>query len=155
MTALRFDAARLVASGLGTGRVPVSPGTAGSLLAIVLGIPLLAGPGWLLPLAVVASVLAGFWSIRACGIHGDPGWVVIDEVAGQWLAMIGLTHPSAAGLSAAFLLFRLLDIAKPGPIAWAERLPGASGVMADDLLAGALSAALLWAVCRQWPWLLG
>ena len=146
-----MSAAKLVASGLGAGWTPVVPGSAGSLLALILGIPMLAGPAWLLPAAALLALLAGLWSIAACGVNGDPGWVVIDEVAGQWLAMWGLGHASPLGLMVAFAIFRLLDIAKPGPVAWAERQPGAAGIMADDLAAGALTSGILWAVRSRWP----
>jgi len=146
--------AKLAASGLGTGWVPVSPGTAGSLLALLLGAPMLAGPPWLLPAAAAAAALVGLWAIGACHVHGDPRWVVIDEIAGQWLAMAGLARVSALGLAAAFLIFRLLDIAKPGPVGWADRQPGAAGIMADDLIAGGLTAGIVWAVRSRWPELL-
>ncbi len=84
----------------------------------------------------------------------DPGWVVIDEVAGQWITLLGLREPTPLGLLAAFALFRTLDIAKPGPVGWADRRRGAVGVMADDVIAGGLGAALLWALrrhCRPAP----
>ena len=136
--------ARLVASFLGSGLVKFAPGTMGSLAALLPGIALL----WASPIALGAGVLvatvAGLWAIRAAGAQDDPGWVVIDEVAGQWIALLALPHPSLVGALAAFALFRLFDITKPGPIGWAERLPGALGVMADDLLAGAVAAVLLW-----------
>jgi phosphatidylglycerophosphatase A len=57
-------------------------------------------------------------------------------------------------LLAAFIIFRLLDITKPEPIAWADRQGGAAGIMADDLLAGAITAGILWAIRSQWPDLL-
>lgn len=147
--------ARLIASGLGSGFVPRAPGTAGSLLALLLGIPLLLAPPPLLTLAVLAASLGGLWAIRAARVDGDPGWVVIDEVAGQWLALLGLARPTVLGLAAAFVLFRLLDIVKPGPVGWADRQGGAAGIMADDLVAGALAAGILWAVRARWPGVLG
>ncbi|MBS0561421.1 MAG: phosphatidylglycerophosphatase A [Proteobacteria bacterium] len=158
-----------VASGLGSGYAPRAPGTAGSLLAVLTGAGLMLLPGgmspWALPLAVLAASLAGLWAIRTAGVgdggaHEDPGWVVIDEVAGQWLALVGLSlaglaHPTPLGLLAAFLLFRLLDIVKPGPVGWADRQGGAAGIMADDLIAGALAAGVLWAAGSRWPWAFG
>lgn len=138
--------ARWVASFLGSGLAPVAPGTMGSLAALAPGLALL----WLshaaLGAGVVVVVALGLWAVRAAGAGGDPGWVVIDEVAGQWIALLALAHPSVAGALAAFAAFRLFDIAKPGPVGWAERLPGAAGVMADDVLAGALAAVLVWGV---------
>lgn len=147
--------ARVIASGLGSGLAPGAPGTAGSALAVVIGAGLLSLSPWALPAAIVLATLAGLWAIDAAEGTDDPGWVVIDEFAGQWLAMLPLATLSPPGLLAAFVLFRLFDIAKPGPVGWAERIPGAAGVMADDLVAGALAGALLWAMVRQWPGVLG
>jgi phosphatidylglycerophosphatase A len=59
------------------------------------------------------------------------------------------------GLLAAFFIFRLLDVAKPGPIGWADRQSGAAGIMADDVIAGVITAGILWAINSRWPTLLG
>ena len=59
--------------------------------------------------------------------------------------MLGLAGISATGLAAAFLGFRVLDVWKPGPVGWADRQPGAFGIMADDILAGAGVALALYA----------
>jgi phosphatidylglycerophosphatase A len=138
--------ARLVASGLGSGLLPRAPGTWGSLAALGLGAALLAGSHWLLAAGIVAAILAGFWAIPRAGGQADPGWVVIDEVAGMWLTMLPLATPSLVGLAVAFGVFRLLDIAKPGPIGAIDRWQGAAGVMGDDIAAGLAGAALVWAL---------
>ena len=139
----------------GIGRVRHAPGTAGSALAVLLGAGLLA-LGWpVLAAAAAAASLVGVWAIRASGVAGDPGFVVIDEVAGQWVALLGLARPGVWGMLAAFALFRLLDVTKPGPVGWADRRDGAWGVMGDDLIAGAMVALLLWAVRLGWPGVLG
>lgn len=143
--------ARLLASFGGSGYAPVAPGTVASLLAVLLGIPLLQAPPGVLALAATLASLLGIWAVWAARVEGDPSWVVIDEVAGQWVAMMGLVHPTLAGVAAAFALFRLLDIFKPGPVGWADRQGGAAGIMADDLIAGALAAGVLWATRTQWP----
>jgi phosphatidylglycerophosphatase A len=143
--------ARLVASGLGAGFAPIAPGSVGSAVAIALGAGLLAAPGWLLPCAVAVASLGGLWALRVARVEGDPGWVTIDEVAGQWIALLGLARPTLLGLVAAFLLFRLLDVVKPGPVGWADRQGGVAGIMADDLIAGTLAAGVLWAVRMRWP----
>lgn len=122
---------------------------------MLLGIPLLLAPPWVLAVAVAVASGAGLWAIRATRVDGDPGWVVIDEVAGQWLAMVGLARPTLLGLAAAFALFRLFDVVKPGPVGWADRQGGAAGIMADDLIAGALAAGILWAARTHWPELFG
>jgi len=140
-----MNLARLIASGAGAGYAPRAPGTAGSLLALLLGALLMLAPAAALPLAALAATIGGVWAIRAARVEGDPGWVVIDEVAGQWIALLGLARPTWPGLLAAFLLFRLLDITKPGPIGWADRQGGAVGIMADDVIAGAAVAVILYA----------
>ena len=146
---------RLLASGFGSGFVPGAPGTAGALLGLLLGVPLLLAPPGVLALGVLLVSLLGLWAIRAARIEGDPGWVVIDEIAGQWMALLGLAHPTVLGLGAAFALFRLFDILKPGPVGWADRQGGAAGIMADDLIAGAIAAGILWAVRQRWPGVMG
>jgi phosphatidylglycerophosphatase A len=148
---LTTTGARLVASFFGCGLAPVMPGSVGSLAALVLGWPLLLLPGWVLPVTVLVATFAGLWAIKASGAEGDPGWVVIDEVAGQWLTLLGLAQPTVSGLLAAFVLFRFLDITKFGPIGWGERQPGAAGVIVDDLIAGAIAAGILWVVRWRWP----
>ena len=83
-----------------------------------------AAPGlallWVSPLALAAGAVAvtavGLWAVRAARAGGDPGWVVIDEVAGQWIALLALAASVVAGALAAFAAFRLFDIAKPGPV---------------------------------------
>ncbi len=151
--------ARLIASGLGSGFAPRAPGTAGSLAALAAGGLLLSWSPAALPAAALAAVLVGTWAIAAARAGDDPGWVVIDEVAGQWIAMLPLAHPGWnwsgwRGLVLAFALFRALDIAKPGPVGWADRRSGPVAVMADDVIAGVLAAALVWAVRRAFPGLL-
>ena len=147
--------ARLLASGFGSGFAPGAPGTAGALLGLLLGVPLLlVAPGALAVAALLVSLL-GLWAISAASVEGDPSWVVIDEIAGQFLALLGLAHPTVLGVGAAFALFRLLDVVKPGPVGWADRQGGAAGIMADDLIAGAIVAGILWAVRQRWPGVLG
>ena len=150
-----MNRARLIASGFGCGFVPFAPGTAGAAAAVLSGAVLMQISPYALPVAVLMAIVGGLWAIHAENIAGDPGWVVIDEFAGQWLALCGLARASPIGLLAAFLLFRLLDIVKPGPIGWADRQGGAEGVIADDVIAGAISAGILWAVNARWPAALG
>ncbi|HTI00190.1 MAG TPA: phosphatidylglycerophosphatase A [Acidisoma sp.] len=147
---------RLLASGGTVGFFPWAPGTAGSLLALVLGAGLLAWGGHLVLL--VAALLAwgvGLWAIRAAEARDDPGWVVIDEVAGQWLTLLGLLHLTWIGAAVAFALFRLLDITKPGPIGWADRMNSPGGIMLDDVIAGVIGAVLIRLVLLWHPGLFG
>ncbi|MBW4023773.1 MAG: phosphatidylglycerophosphatase A [Proteobacteria bacterium] len=147
---------RAVASGGGVGFFPWAPGTAGSLVALIVGALLLQTVGhiWLAVTAILA-MLGGFWAIRAAQAKDDPGWVVIDEVAGQWITLLGLAHVSWAGAVLAFVLFRLLDITKPGPIGAADRMNSAFGIMADDVIAGIGGAVVLRLLLLWKPMLLG
>lgn len=139
--------ASLIATFFGCGRLPMAPGTWGSLAALPLGVGLLwVGGPWLLALGIIAVSLAGWW---ASGEHSrligrdDAGEIVIDEVAGQWIALLpaAVTWPDIA---IAFLLFRVADIVKPWPASWADRtIHGGLGVMADDLIAGIYAALAL------------
>jgi phosphatidylglycerophosphatase A len=138
---------RFLAAGLGTGYVPLAPGTAGSLLAIPLYLAL-GGPTASLSLLLSAGALLTLVGLWAChegelAWGHDPSRVVIDEVAGQyWTLVIAATaHP--LGLFIAFLLFRLFDIWKPWLIDKLQNLPGAWGVMCDDLLAGVVGGLIL------------
>lgn len=139
-----------VASMGGLGRLP-APGTFGSLPALL--------AAWLapLPLLVLCAGLAvlGFAAIRAlaqAGAEEDPGWVVVDETVGMLIALAALGGaPTLPGVLLAFVLFRLFDILKPGPVGWAENVHGAAGVMLDDVVAGMLACALLAAGRWQWP----
>jgi phosphatidylglycerophosphatase A len=99
---------------------------------------------WMIVLLVIVGV--GWWAAgRAERLLGgrDPGAVVIDEVAGMVLSVAGLPR-SVAPFVAAFLVFRIFDIAKPFPMRHAELLSGGLGVMLDDLIAGVYTLAILW-----------
>ena len=141
--------ARLTASAGGIGFLPRAPGTWGSAAAALLGAAILAAAGQrALAAAAVLAIVAGLWAIPRAGGDADPGWVVIDEVAGMWLAMLPLSWPSPLGVLGAFALFRLFDITKPGPIGRLDRIPGRVGVMSDDVAAGLAAALVLWLVQR-------
>jgi phosphatidylglycerophosphatase A len=135
-----------IAAGFGTGYAPVAAGTVASAAAAAIGAGLLALSPVVLVVAALAATFGGFVAVRRAEIAGDPGWVVIDEFAGQWITLLALPRPSWGGVIAAFLLFRILDITKLGPVGWADRQHGAFGIMADDVIAGIIAALLLWIV---------
>ena len=128
------------------GHLRPAPGTIGSLVALVSGYVIAGfGTGWLLLAAVLVSgvgIIAADHYGQATG-RKDPGEVIIDEVAGQWLALCAAPH-DMVWFFAGFILFRFFDIVKPGPVRWVEKWPGGVGVMADDIIAGMLSALCLW-----------
>ncbi|MFC2076094.1 phosphatidylglycerophosphatase A [candidate division KSB1 bacterium] len=140
----------ILATGGGSGKFPVAPGTAGSFVALVIYWFILPDSSeGAFPLAVysVVSALvftAGCWAAGVLEkiLGRDHGSIVIDEFVGQWLALIAL--PKSIPLAiAAFFLFRLFDIWKPFPVRKMESIPGGLGVMADDLIAGVYSNILL------------
>jgi phosphatidylglycerophosphatase A len=137
------DMARFIAAGFGTGYAPVACGTMASFAATFVGGALLYVSPLLLLAAAVICLPIGYLAIQHAEVKGDPNWVVIDEFAGQWITLLGLSAPTVSGLCIAFFLFRVLDIAKPGPIGWADQQEGAVGIMSDDLVAGAGGALLL------------
>jgi phosphatidylglycerophosphatase A len=117
----------------------VAPGTFGSIAGLALcWAATTAGGRWGIPaLAIVATavgILAADRTARALGAH-DPGCVVIDEVAGQALALAFLPWSPAVAIMG-FLAFRVFDIIKPPPARQLESLPGGLGIVADDLAAG-------------------
>ena len=121
------------------GLVPVAPGTAGSVVGLVLLILVRAGGNdWIEALVLVTVVVIGTWSASVAERHyrrEDPGEIVVDEVAGMMLTLLWVPSgwmPFLIG----FVVFRFFDIVKPFPARLAERLPGGWGVMADDLVAG-------------------
>jgi phosphatidylglycerophosphatase A len=132
----------------------VAPGTAGSLVGLALGALLLMVSPWAVAAAAALAAAGGVWAIRAAGAKDDPGWVVIDEIAGMLITLLPLPRPGFNGLIIAFVLFRLLDIAKPGPVGWADRRHGPLAVMGDDVIAGAIAALVLWLAVALAPhWL--
>lgn len=145
--------AALIATGFGAGLLPKAPGTWGSLVALPLA--------WLVHeaagtvggvVAVAIVVVVGLWATGAVlnGPDDDPGHVVVDEIAGQWLTLLAV--PADPVLYAiGFVLFRIADIAKPWPVCLADRqVKGALGVMLDDLLAAVYAGGALYLIAETW-----
>lgn len=150
-----------LATVFGLGKIPVAPGTAGSLAGVALYAPLhyfLTG----LPLAFTFSaalcvlIPVSLWSAVAARPHwggDDPQPIIIDEVAGQLLTFAGPVllallnllawNPGWKMLLAGFALFRLFDIAKPWPISRVDRLPDPRSIVYDDLVAGIFAGVIL------------
>lgn len=127
-----------LAFGMGSGLVPVAPGTAGSAAAVPFALILVQMPLSAALVTVVASFVLG---IYLCGVAGrklgehDHGGIVWDEFVGLWLVLLFLPFDPFWWL-AGFTLFRLFDIFKPWPIRWLdEKVEGGLGIMIDDVLA--------------------
>ncbi len=137
------------------GHIPFAPGTLGTLacVPVVWALGVLSVP-WPVYLAITLAVIAlgTVASSKAEEIIGgkDPSSVVIDEFAGYMVAM-ALLPPTLGYMVAAFILFRFLDIVKPPPIKSLEKLGGGPGIMADDILAGVITSAILhaWSLMGQ------
>lgn len=156
-------------TGLGSGLLPLVPGTWGSVVAVLLVVPVwyaaaaLGAPRWTVDLFLVAGILLashlavrwGPWAVARWG-RADPKAFTLDEVAGQWVALLLAPVNLDAGLwtltyivGGQFVLFRVFDILKPPPARGAEMLPAGWGILVDDLVAGVyanVAGQLLWAV---------
>lgn len=137
-----------IATGLGSGLIRPAPGTWGSLAALPFGVGLLfAGgvPG--LACAILILIPLAFWSIRsyqATKTDGspDPSEIVIDEVAGVWVALLAVPAVAPLPVLYAFVCFRFFDILKPWPVSYFDRSwKGPAGIIADDVMAGLYAAA--------------
>jgi phosphatidylglycerophosphatase A len=133
-----------IASTFWSGYSPVAPGTVGSLIAILALWLAPAISPWLLTVAATGGFFLGVWaSGKAEDLWGhDAGRVNWDEVIGMMISVIALPK-SLITYSAAFLLFRLLDIIKPFPANVSQKLPRGWGIMTDDLIAAAYSNLIL------------
>jgi len=145
-----------IAAGFGSGWLPKAPGTWGSLAALLPAWPILVWGG--AKGLIIAGAIALVVGCLVCRpvLRGmddkDPGWIVIDEWAGQWLCLGLLAMvmgKSATVFLIAFIAFRLFDIFKPWPISWAETAgPPWWSIMADDVLAGLMGAGVIIAVAQ-------
>jgi len=138
----------------GVGYLPLAPGTFGSLVGV--------GIFWLLvranPLVIIVAILAvsfvGIWAgsrVEQVSGRKDPGKVVVDEVAGQMIALFPLTlfaRWSTGTVILSFILFRFFDIVKPYPANRLQDLDGGMGIMFDDLVAGVYGAVVVSIILR-------
>ncbi len=143
------DPLTLIATGAGCGLAPYAPGTIGSLLGVAAWWFLLADLGWLGRAGVVALAFAGGVLLVDRLVKryalGDEPAIVLDEIVGCWAALLAVPK-SMSWVVAGFVLFRVADIVKPWPVSWADRaVRGGLGIMLDDLIAGLLTTALLYA----------
>lgn len=146
-----------ILSFFGAGRLRPAPGTWGSLAALPVAwvLHVLGGP-YLLAVAIGLGYGVGVPLIdkeqSESGVE-DPSWIVLDEVVGQWIALLPVSFGAMMagidvlalwpGILTAFILFRTFDIWKPGPVGWADRRGDGLGVMLDDVIAGALAALVV------------
>ena len=137
----------LLAFGFGSGLAPKAPGTAGTVLAVLLYLPLSQLPQIAYAVLLIVAFGAGIYicerTSNDLGVH-DHGGIVWDEFVGFWITMF-MVPVSLVWIVTGFVLFRLLDILKPWPIKWADKqVHGGIGIMLDDVLAGIMAA-----LCNQ------
>ena len=145
--------AKVVATAFGSGYSPFAPGTAGSAVGLLLFALLARRPWpWQLAACAVVFVVGVAAAGRVAALLGieDPGLVVVDEVAGQWITLTALPFTPAVAI-AGFVLFRLMDVLKPWPARDLERLHGGWGIMLDDVMAGIYAHLLLRVGLLVWP----
>lgn len=140
----------VLATWFGCGNWRWGPGTAGSAAAVIIAFLLeyYAGIGRIgLAILIAALTLPAVWaSTRTSRLlkQTDPGRVVVDEVLGQWLTLLGAAAFNWKTLLVGFVLFRIFDIWKPWPVRQCENLPEGAGIVADDLAAGVYGALILY-----------
>ena len=139
----------LLAFGFGSGFAPKAPGTAGTLLAVLIHLILVNLPPWIHGTIIFAAFFIGIWicgrTAEYLGVHDHEG-IVWDEFAGYWVMMF-LVPSNWLWVSFGFVLFRILDIFKPWPISVVDRqVGGGLGIMLDDLLAGVMGAVCIHAL---------
>ena len=144
----------LLCTWFGLGKLPKGPGTWGSLgaLPFAWGLQMAGGPTVLLAATIAISLLS-LWAIAEYLKHQpgeDPGEIVIDEVAGQWLTLAFVPLDWRLYVIG-FVAFRIFDIFKPWPVSWADRrIGGARGVLLDDLLAGIYAMLVMFILLHFW-----
>ena len=146
---------KLILSCFGLGFMPIAPGTWGSMPAVAIFLvlhhyhpePVICGTVIAVALAVSSIfclLLAG--EAEKLGNEKDPRWIVIDEFAGQMVALLPVAVINRRVLPAAiaaFIFFRIFDVLKPSPIRECELLDGGYGILGDDIVAGLMTGVLL------------
>ena len=145
----------LIASGLASGYSRKAPGTTGSLAFLAIWLLLLKDQSFLFNLTFFLIITIIGWISTETILKFkkdlkkdkkgkiDPQWIVIDEWAGLYLALLFVNTSSIYQIAIAFILFRFFDASKLPPVNYAERLPGSHGIMLDDLVAGGISGLVL------------
>ncbi|NPA71278.1 MAG: phosphatidylglycerophosphatase A [Gammaproteobacteria bacterium] len=139
--------------GFGSGLAKKAPGTFGTLLGLLLFIPIVLWSEWLAWAVLIVATAVGSYicgrSSELLNVH-DHGGIVWDEFVGIWLVLLLLPEQSWLFWGLAFLTFRLFDIWKPWPIKWIdEHIEGGFGIMLDDVLAAIYAISVIW-IYQYW-----
>jgi phosphatidylglycerophosphatase A len=141
----KTDYLALAIATCGVGYLPLAPGTFGSIVGVAIFLLL---PPIAIPITILAVTFVGIWAgtrTEELSKRKDPGKIVVDEVAGQLIALFPLVFVkwSMIMVMVSFILFRFFDIVKPYPANRLQELKGGAGVMCDDLVAGAYAAIIV------------
>ncbi|CUS98079.1 phosphatidylglycerophosphatase A [Candidatus Kryptobacter tengchongensis] len=137
---------KLVATGFFSGYIPIAPGTAGSLVAVLIYWVFLKSNLQILIALLIFFVLGIFTSSRFEQRDGhDPKIVVVDEIVGMWLSLLFI-EKKILNVFIAFLVFRAMDVIKPPPARGFDRMKGGFGIMMDDVVAGIYANILTQAI---------
>jgi phosphatidylglycerophosphatase A len=141
----KTDYLALAIATCGVGYLPLAPGTFGSMVGVAIFLLL---PPLAIPITILAVTFVGIWAgtrTEELSKRKDPGKIVVDEVAGQLIALFPLVFVkwSMIMVMVSFILFRFFDIVKPYPANRLQELKGGAGVMCDDLVAGAYAALIV------------
>ncbi|MAC32025.1 MAG: phosphatidylglycerophosphatase A [Haliea sp.] len=137
---------QFLAFGFGSGLSPKAPGTVGTLAAVPVYLLVADWPLWAYSLLVLAAAVVGVWICQRTSdqlqVHDHPG-IVWDEFVGYWITLWAVPA-DWLWIAIGFVVFRILDIAKPWPISHLDRqVKGGFGIMIDDILAGVMACAIL------------
>lgn len=138
----------ILATGFGSGLSPFIPGTMGSLAAIPFWWLMTFLPMQIYSLLVLIGISIGVYlctrTARDMGIH-DHGCIVWDEFIGMWITLMSIPTMTWQWVLTGFVIFRIFDLWKPWPIYWFDQnVQGGMGIMVDDIIAGIISAAIIY-----------
>ena len=143
---LRFKIVEIISTVFYVGRLPIAPGTWGSLIALICWYiikPAISDPLFLLITGGIFFMGIATSEIMARELsEKDPQEIVIDEWVGMWVSLYLVQHDFLWGL-ATFFIFRMFDIFKPGPIYEMDQMEGGIGIMMDDVVAGIITCLLM------------
>ena len=138
----------LINTCLFTGKIPVAPGTAGSIFALMIWLsvsPSLASMIVLLTLVISLSYYTISFELRNTNLK-DPQHIVIDEAIGMWISLLFISSNDFINIILAFILFRLLDILKPSIINRSQNIRGTGGILSDDIISGLITCMVFWGI---------
>ena len=130
------------------GKIPVAPGTTGSLVALILWF-FLNPTVYTMMLLLIFTILFSYYTISITLSNldeKDPQYIVIDEVIGMWIALMFIPANSVFNVSVAFILFRFFDIMKPSIIYRSQFISATWGILLDDIIAGSISGLIVFGI---------